>query len=310
MKQLVSYLRRKMDLEALTSFNLVAAQGGFSRAARFSGRPKATLSRRVAELERSLGVRLIDRGTHTLRLTEEGRALHVRTEGLLAEIVEAGEAVVLGASVPRGRLRVSAPVVFAHVALGRIGARFALAYPDVQLEIVAEDRAVDPVEDGFDLVIRVDPAPDERLVGRRFLTDERMIVAASNLPRPTVEGAEPGEIPVGAVVLAGMPPSRVWRMRSADGRTLTLKPQPVLRLSSLLMARDAALAGAGVALLPKLLVADDVAAGRLALWGAEDAPPVEIWALQSSRRLVGAKVRAFLDVIDQSFPNRVFVPQN
>src|SRR4051812_29785594 len=89
----------KMDLDALTDFNLVAVQGGFSRAARFSGRSKATLSRRVAELEHSLGVRLIDRGTHTLRLTEEGHALHTRTEGLLAEIAEAGEAVVLGASV-------------------------------------------------------------------------------------------------------------------------------------------------------------------------------------------------------------------
>ena len=103
-----------MDLEALADFNLVAAQGGFSRAARVSGRSKATLSRRVAELEQSLGVRLINRGTHTLRLTEEGRTLHARTEGLLAEIAEAREAVVLGASVLRGPLRVSAPIVFAR----------------------------------------------------------------------------------------------------------------------------------------------------------------------------------------------------
>jgi DNA-binding transcriptional LysR family regulator len=298
-----------MNLEDLSDFNLVATQGGFSRAANFSGRSKATLSRRISELERSLGVRLIERGTHTLRLTEEGRALHARTEGLLAEIAEAGEAVVLGASVPRGRLRVSAPVVFAHVALGRIGARFAQTYPEVQLEIVAEDRLVDPVGDDYDLVIRIDPAPDERLVGRQFLADERLIVAAPGLPRPIVERPKPGEIPIGAVVLAAMPKNRVWHMRSADGGTLTLKPQPVLRLSSLLMVRDAALAGAGVALLPRLLVADDLAAGRLVLWGVEDAPPVEIWALQSSRRLVGAKVRAFLDVIDQSFPDRVFVSQ-
>jgi DNA-binding transcriptional LysR family regulator len=297
-----------MDLEALADFNLVAAQGGFSRAARFSGRPKATLSRRVAELEQNLGVRLIDRGTHSLRLTEEGRTLYARTEGLLAEIAEAREAVVLGASVPRGRLRVSAPVVFAHVALGRIGARFAMAYPDVQLEIVAEDRLVDPVEDGYDLVIRIDPAPDERLVGRCFLNDQRLIVAAPGLPRPALEAATPGETPVGAVVLPAMPP--VWRMRLADGATLALKPRPVLRLSSLLMVRDATLAGAGVALLPKLLVADDVAAGRLVQWGAEDAPPVQIWTLQNSRRLVGAKVRAFLDLIDQTFPDKVFVPQN
>lgn len=298
-----------MDLTALSDFNLVAVQRGFSRAARVSGRSKATLSRRVGELEQSLGVRLIERGTHSLRLTEEGRALHTRTEGLLAEINEAGEAVVLGASVPRGPLRVSAPVVFAHVALGRIGARFARAYPDVQLEIVAEDRTVDPVEDGFDLVIRINPAPDERLVGRRFLTDQRLIVAAPDVPRPDVEGPEPGQIPVAAVVLASTPANRLWRMRSVAGRTLALEPRPVLRLSSLLMARDAALAGAGAALLPKLLIDEDLSAGRLVLWGVEDAPPVEIWALQSSRRLVGAKVRAFLDIIDQSFPNKVFVSQ-
>jgi DNA-binding transcriptional LysR family regulator len=298
-----------VDLDALADFNLVAAQGGFSRAARFSGRPKATLSRRVSELEQSLGVRLIDRGTHTLRLTEEGRTLHARTEGLLAEIAEVSEAVILGASVARGRLRVSAPVVFAHVALGRVAARFALAYPDVQLEIVAEDRLVDPVEDGYDLVIRIDPAPDERLVGRHFLADERLIVAAPDLLRPSFSRAEPGEMPVGAVVLSAMPANRLWRTRSAEGAVLTLKPQPVLRLSSLLMVRDATVAGAGVALLPKLLVDDDVAAGRLVLWGTEDAPLVQIWALQSSRRLVSAKVRAFLDVVEQSFPDKVFAPQ-
>lgn len=272
-----------MDLEALAAFNLVAAHGGFSRAGRVSGRPKATLSRRVAELEQSLGVRLIDRGTHALRLTEEGQTLYSRTERLLAEISEARDAVVLGASVPRGRLRVSAPTVFAHVALGRIGARFALAYPDVQLGIVAEDRRVDPVEDDFDLVIRIDPLPDERLVGRSFLTDQRLIVAALEVPKPVSTDAT-GEAVVGAVVLASMSAERLWHLRSEGGGTLTLKPRPVLRLSSLLMVRDATLAGVGVALLPSLLVAEDVAAGRLVQWGIEDAPPVQIWAY----RVLGA----------------------
>ena len=99
-----------MDLQSLTDFNLVATHGGFGRASRVSGRPKATLSRRVTELEQSLGVRLIDRGTHALRLTEEGRSLHERTAGPLSEIAEAGDAVVLGAATPRGRLRISVPV--------------------------------------------------------------------------------------------------------------------------------------------------------------------------------------------------------
>lgn len=296
-----------MDLQALSDFNLVAAHGGFGRASRASGRSKPTLSRRVAELEQSLGVRLIERGSQSLRLTDEGRALHERTSGPLSEIAEAGEAVVLGASTSRGRLRVSAPVVFAHVALPRIAARFALAYPGVQLEIVAEDRKVDPVEDGYDLVIRIDPSPDDRLVGRRFLNDERLIVAPPDMPRPLPKRNNE-ECVVKAVLLGATSPGVVWRMGSGVGADIVLKPEPVLRLSSLLMVRDTVLAGAGAALLPKLLVADDIEAGRVAYWGTHTGPSVEIWALQSSRRLIGAKVRAFLDVVEKAFPEKVFVP--
>ena len=94
-----------MDLQALSDFNLVAAHGGFGRASRASGLPKATLSRRISKLEQSLGVRLIERGSRSLRLTDEGRALREPTDGLLSEIAEAGEAVALGASTLRGRLR-------------------------------------------------------------------------------------------------------------------------------------------------------------------------------------------------------------
>lgn len=297
-----------MDLQALSDFNLVAGHGGFGRASRVSGRPKATLSRRVAALEQSLGIRLIERGSHSLRLTEEGRALHQRTTGPFSEIAEATEAVTLGASTPRGRLRVSVPVLIAHVAFGRIGARFALAYPEVQLEIVAEDRKVDPVEDGYDLVIRVDPSPDDRLVGRRFLYDQRLIVAHPDLPKPTGESVQLGSAATRAVVLNTAPPEITWRLCADEGADIVLRPEPVLRLSSLLMVRDAVLAGAGAAMLPRLLVTDDLTAGRLALWGPLAGPQVEIWALQSSRRLVGAKVRAFLDVVQKAFPERMFVP--
>jgi len=295
-----------MDLQALSDFDLVAYHGGFGRAARVSGRSKATLSRRVAELEESLGVRLIERGSQTLRLTDEGRALHERTHGLLSEITEAGEAVVLGASTPRGRLRVSAPVVFAHVALPRIAARFALAYPEVQLEIVAEDRKVDPVEDGYDLIIRIDPSPDERLVGRRFLNDYRLIVAPPDMPRPTPPADGEGAA-VQAVLLSAAPPGTLWRISSGAEADIVLKPEPILRFSSLLMVRDAVLTGAGAAILPELLVAEDIKAGRLAYWGRHAGPPVEIWALQSSRRLIGAKVRAFLEVVGRAFPEKTFI---
>jgi DNA-binding transcriptional LysR family regulator len=164
------------------------------------------------------------------------------------------------------------------------------------------------VEDGYDLVIRVDPSPDDRLVGRRFLNDERLIVAHPDMPRPGNGLDDRGDPSVRAVLLSTTPPDATWRLTGGQATDIVLKPEPVLRLSSLLMVRDAVLAGAGAAMLPKLLVADDVAAGRLTLWGIQAGPPVELWALQSSRRLVGAKVRAFLDVVEKAFPERASVP--
>ncbi|RKE37847.1 DNA-binding transcriptional LysR family regulator [Paraburkholderia sp. BL23I1N1] len=286
-----------MDLTSLADFNAVALHGGFGPASRALDRPKATLSRRVAELEEELGVRLIERGARRLRLTEEGLALHERTRGLMTEIQEAGEAVASRAPVPRGRLRISAPVVFAHVQLCQIAARFALAYPQVELEIIAEDRVADPVEDGYDLVIRIDPPRDEQLVGRRILGDERLVVASPTMSVPKMPASEADALQVPAVMSLAAPPGVLWNMRKEGGGVSVIEPKPVLRMSSLLMVREAVLQGVGAALLPRLLVEQDVQAGRLVCWGAEAGSPVEIWALYSSRRLLSAKVRAFMDML-------------
>ncbi|MFM0501403.1 LysR family transcriptional regulator [Paraburkholderia caffeinilytica] len=286
-----------MDLTSLADFNAVALHGGFGPASRALDRPKATLSRRVAELEEELGVRLIERGARRLRLTEEGLALHERTRGLMTEIQEAGEAVASRAPVPRGRLRISAPVVFAHVVLCQIAARFALAYPQVELEVIAEDRVADPVEDGYDLVIRIDPPRDELLVGRRILGDERLVVASPTLSIPSLPADEADALQVPAVMLVATPSGVLWNMQTEGGGVRVIKPMPVVRMSSLLMVREAVLQGVGAALMPRLLVEQDVATGRLVCWGAEAGSPVEIWALYSSRRLLSAKVRAFMDML-------------
>lgn len=291
-----------MDLTSLGDFNAVALHGGFGPASRALDRPKATLSRHVAELEENLGVRLIERGSRRLRLTEEGLVLHERTRGLMAEIQEAGEAVASRAPVPRGRLRISAPVVFAHVLLCPIAARFALAYPQVELEVIAEDRVVDPVEDGYDLVIRIDPPHDEQLMGRRILSDERLVVAAPTISLPSVPALDAAGSGVPAVMLAAAPSGALWDMHTEDGSMRTLKPIPMLRLSSLLMVRDAVLEGVGAALLPRLLVEHDVSTGRLACWG-QAGSSVEIWALYNSRRLLSAKVRAFMNML-RDLPER------
>jgi len=284
-----------MDLTALADFNAVAQYGGFGPAARKLDRPKATLSRRVAELEHSLGVRLIERGSRTLRLTDEGRMLHEQTRGLMADIAEAGEIIASRASVPRGRLRVSAPIVFGHVALARVAARFAIDYPQVELEIVTEDRVADPVEDGYDLVIRVNPAADELLVGRCIATDRRVLCAAPGSSFARGWNHE-GDDALPAIVLTSLN-EPVWKIQTRDNALRTFTPQPILRLSSLLMAREATMEGAGVALLPGMLVQPDIENGKLIALGQDAGPAVEIWALYSSRRFLSAKVRAFLDLL-------------
>jgi len=144
-----------MDLLALADFTLVARHGGFGQAARATGRPKATLSRRVAELESDLGVRLFERGARTLELTQEGRAFYERTRVLLTELEETTAAIASGVDVPRGRLRISVPLLFAQLVMGKLAAEFARKYPQVRLEVTAEERTIDMVEEGYDLMIRV-----------------------------------------------------------------------------------------------------------------------------------------------------------
>ncbi len=280
-----------MDLPALADFTLVARHGGFGRAARASGRPKATLSRRVAELEASLALRLFERGARVLTLTEEGRALHERAGALLTELDETAAAIAAGGARARGRLRISAPLLFSQVAMGKVAADFALKYPEVRLSVTTEDRAVDMIEEGYDLVIRVDPDRDESLVGRAFLRDRMVVVAAPGLPRPA-EGAC-----VPAVVRA-MEDRVVWTL--ADGASLAVAP--VLALSSLVMIRDAVRTGLGAARLPVSLVAHDLAAGRLVSWGDVAGSDIALWALYPSRRLLSARVSAFLEHLRETFP--------
>lgn len=291
-----------MDLSALADFNLVASQGGFGKASRASGRPKATLSRRVMDLEQSLGVRLLERDARALRLTEEGQALYERTHTLLGEIKEAGESVAAGLATPRGRLRVSAPVLFSHTMLGRLAAGFAREYPEVQLDITAEDRNVDLIADGYDVAIRVNPHPDAMLVGRCFARDDMLLVASPSLSRPSasVDGAAP-QVP--AVALANIFDSGPWHYQ--DGDTLnTVLPDVRLRLSSLIMIRDAVLAGAGAALIPRSLILQAEPGAGLAIWGRLPDRPIELWVLHASRRLVSTKVTAFVEYLCRAFPSR------
>ncbi|MGM9484367.1 LysR family transcriptional regulator [Roseateles sp. NT4] len=284
-----------MDLNALADFNLVAIHGGFGRASRASRRSKATLSRRVADLEEQLGVRLIERGAKGLELTEAGQRLLSRTEGPMHEVADAFTSAREATGKVSGRLRVAAPILFSQLAMGRLAAEFRQLHPDVTLEVVAEDRVVDLVEEQFDVAIRPNPRMDSALVGRCFAKDRLVVVAAPSIARP-----QPG--PAAARVEAVVSAYRDGETWSIDGGALLIEPAPVLRLSSMLMLRDAALAGAGVALVPHSIVWRQIASGELVQWGALQAKEVELWVLHTSRRLASPKVKAFVDFMGSRYP--------
>lgn len=295
-----------MDLSALSDFDLVATHGGFGKASRHSGRAKATLSRRIMALEHSLGVRLIERGTRALRLTEDGAALYQQTHALLGDLSEAGAAISSGRSEPRGALNVSAPTLFSHTCLGALAAEYAALYPKVRLNIRAEDRRVDLVEDGYDVVIRVNPAKDSTLVGRCFVRDRMLLVAPLGLRRPRSTQRIPD---VQAVMLANIHDQGPWHFH--DGKAdRSINPVPCLVLSSLIMIRDAVRAGAGAALLPQSLLPTDPASAGMAVWGTVPSRPIELWALHQSRRLASAKVSTFIDFLCQRFTERWLSPQD
>jgi len=234
------------------------------------------------------------RGARTLKLTEEGRTLFERAGRLLAELEETAAAIASGGETPRGRLRISAPLLFSQTAMGKIAAGFALKYPEVRLEVTTEDRAVDMIEEGFDLVIRVNPDPDDSLVGRAFLRDRLVAVASPGLARPPGDRAAPAVVRSAADRLA-------WEIKTPAGRSI-IAVEPVLALSSLIMVRDAVRAGVGAGRLPLSLVGNDLREGTLVKWGDIEGPDITLWTLYPSRRLLSARVSALLDYLRQAFP--------
>jgi DNA-binding transcriptional LysR family regulator len=284
-----------VDLLALADFNLVARHGGFGKASRAAGRPKATLSRRVAELEASLDLRLFERGARALKLTEEGRALFERTAQLLTELDETAAAIASGGHSPKGRLRISAPLLFSQTAMGKLAAGFALKYPEVRLEVTTEDRPVDMIEEAYDLVIRVNPEPDASLVGRIFLHDRLVVVASPGLAPPVDGSAVP------AVVRGQARQVEAWDVTTPTGKA-SIAVNPILSLSSLILVRDAVRMGAGVGRLPVSLVSRDLADGTLSHWGDVEGPEIALWALYPTRRLLSTRVSAFLEFLREAFP--------
>lgn len=284
-------------------FVRVVEARSFSAAARAMGLPKSTVSRRVSGLEERLDVRLLQRTTRSLSLTDEGAAYYERAARALADLDEAAEAAAGTRIEPRGLLKVTAPVDLGSSFVAPLVAAFCRAHPAVRVRLDLTDRVVDLVAEGCDVAIRAGRLDDSSLIARR-LGPARWVLCASRAYLRRA-GAPRGidELPQRETVAFHAPASgATWRLRNG-ARTMRVPVSPRFASNNADAVRKAALEGLGIAFVPEPIVASDLASGRLrrVLEGHEP-PETDIHVVYPAGRFLPARVRAFVDRVIEGFP--------
>lgn len=291
------------DLNDMLFFAEVAERGSFAAAGRVLGVPKSRLSRRVAELEDRLGVRLLHRSTRKLSLTEVG-ALYLRhCLAMRSEALAAGEVVQRLAAAPRGTVRVTCPVTLAQTVVGDMVPRFLLAHPQVRVEMEVANRVVDPVEEGVDVALRVRTTLQDSasLVVKQLGRSASLLVASPALLARQGLPAAPDDLArLDSVAMSAVDGRTTVQLLGPDGAQFSWQHQPRYVADDLDTLVRAAQAGVGVALLPGYLCRPALDDGRLVQLLPDWSPPVGIvHAVFASRRGLVPAVRAFLDHLGQ-----------
>ncbi|AZN73241.1 LysR family transcriptional regulator [Georhizobium profundi] len=284
-------------LTRIRAFIDVVEAEGFSAASRKIGRSKALLSKYVRELEDELGALLLNRTTRQFSLTEAGHTYYKSASEILKEIDSLADLVRENNSDLKGRLRISAPRTFADADIGASLVDFAVDHPDLTLDVVADDRFVDLVEEGFDIAIRITRLEDSGLIARK-LGPFRILVCASPafikdhgpLNDPTDLARLPCILDTNGRSLSN------WRFQRADGSQFTVNVNVRMEVNSPMMAMRAAIGGLGVTMLPDFVAKSALDSGELvSLFEENGIDDRGIYAIYPHRRYLPAKVRAFVD---------------
>jgi DNA-binding transcriptional LysR family regulator len=294
-------------LEQLSAFVEVARRASFAQAARQLQRHVSAVSRAVAALESRLGVRLLQRTTRRVALSQAGREYFRRCEALLAEFEGAdAEARDQGAAL-HGKLRVSAATGSGQTLIAPLVPEFLAAHPHLSLDLQLSNRYVDLVEEGYDLALRVGPLADSRLVIRRLAPSRRMLAASAAYLEARGTPRTPRELSTHACLILdiGAHPQR-WELQRGRARAAPAVSGP-LRSNNALVLAAACRGGLGVALLPEFSAVPEFGRGRLTRvlpgWvGAEQA----VYAVYPSARFIPAKVRAFVDFLAARLKDTAF----
>ena len=284
------------DLARIRAFVQVFDAGGFSSAARQHGRSKALLSKYVTDLEDYLGVRLMNRTTRKLSLTEAGEAYYREASQLLQQLDDLDATISDQTAEPRGMVRVSAPRNLGETTLAPAIFAFMAKNPLVSVDLRLEDRYVDLVEEGVDVALRISTLADSSLIARK-ISDMRHVICGSPELVKRVGLPASGEAlrSMPCILDTNMPSHSSWRFIE-DGKPLTVHVSGPARVNSPVAAMQAALAGLGFAVLPTYLADPHIAEGRL-MRVLEDRMPEgpSLQAVYPHRRQLASKVRALID---------------
>lgn len=285
-------------LAAIEAFVEVARAGGFSAAARRQGGAVANVSRRIAELESALGVRLFTRSTRHVELTEAGRLYFEACARLLEDLRDAEDRVAAEHRVPRGQLRLTAPLSFGRLHLQPVLHEFLSQHPDIDLSLELVDRVVALVEEHVDCAVRISALPDSSLIARPLGTIRMVVCAAPSYLAANGSPAHPSELERHhCIAWTALGPHKTWDFRLADGPGEARVPIRVrITTSTQESAVDAAFAGLGLVQATSYLLAPAVADGRLVPVLREyECAAVPVSLVYASKRLLPSKLRAFLD---------------
>lgn len=274
-------------------FTRVVDAHSFTRAARSLGLTPSGVSRAISRLERRLGVRLLQRTTRSLGLTDDGAAYYERCKAILLELEDAESSLARGSEAPHGRLRVDAPTVIARYILAPALPKLLAARPALAIDLSVRDHLIDPVAEGIDVTLRMAPRRDSELV-TRSLGAVRLVVAGS--PRYFAKHGRPrhpsdlaAHAMIGFLGGEGVLP---WQFRGE--RTVAVTGR--LHTNNADAHREAALAGLGLIRVVSFHIADDLARGRLEPVLVDyEAPPRPVYALYARQRAAVPKVRVFLE---------------
>lgn len=288
-------------MTSMTTFVKVVEAGGFAAAARKLDMSPSTVTGHVQALEERLGIRLLNRSTRKLSLTEVGQAYYDRTVQILSDLDEVDSMAQALQSTPRGRLRLNASIS-APPLLAPVIAEFTALHPDVTVSIDMSDRMVDLVEEGFDLAIRLVPVPDSSLIVRRVGSFRLLVCGAPDYLSRRGIPRHPSDLSThNCMGFAQSPWSSEWRF-TEHGDEVKVQVSGNLETNSANALRLAAVHGQGLAMMPSFLVADEIRSGRLTPLLAEFSPnEFPISAIYPHRHHLSAKVRSFLDLLTKRY---------